>query len=311
MDAGCAGGAGHCRLAPGPPRPTRSRRGLAGHGEAGAHRRRPLATLAAVANGDRESDPRGAWPEPPEEWSDALAERSGGNPLFARQLALALREQSMPPTEYAPRSVQALSGKPFALRLPDSIQRAVVARVDRLPVDLQVVLKASSVIGTAFLLRAVATLLVFDNGGAHAVALRERLDRLVEFGMLAVERLDPDPRYRFDHALTQEAIYNLLSFENRRRLHAAIATFFESEPAAWQPGPATLGLHWSRAGRPERAQPNWEAAGTAALSAGACRIRGLNGRPMAAAGISFGLLLALILGSDTALVQSPSALAKG
>ncbi len=61
MDAGCAGGAGHCRRAPGPPRPTRSRRGLAGHGEAGAHRRRPLATLAAVANGDRESDPRGAW----------------------------------------------------------------------------------------------------------------------------------------------------------------------------------------------------------------------------------------------------------
>jgi hypothetical protein len=71
----------------------------------------------------------------------------------------------MPSTEYALRSAQALSGKPFALRLPDSIQRAVVARVDRLPVDLQVVLKASSVIGTAFLLRAVATLLVFDNGG--------------------------------------------------------------------------------------------------------------------------------------------------
>ena len=89
--------------------------------------------------------------------------------------------------------------------------------------------------------------------------------------MLAVERPDPDPSYRFDHALTQEAIYHLLSFENRRRLHAAIATFLKSEPDARQPGPATLGLHWSRAGRPERAQPNWETAGTAALSVGAYR----------------------------------------
>ena len=61
--------------------------------------------------------------EPPEEWSQALAERSGGNPLFARQLALTLRDQSVP----APRSARGLTGKPFASRLPNSIQRAVVA----------------------------------------------------------------------------------------------------------------------------------------------------------------------------------------
>jgi class 3 adenylate cyclase len=209
--------------------------------------------------------------EPPEEWSEALAERSGGNPLFARQLALALRDQRAPATENASRSEWRSTGLSFASRLPDSIQRAIVARVDCLPADLQIVLKASSVIGTTFLLRAVMALLAFDDGASHVATLRERLDQLVEFGMLAVERTDPDPSYRFDHALTQEAIYHLLSFENRRRLHAATATFLESESEARQPGPATLGLHWSRAGRPERAQPNWEAAAISALSAGAYR----------------------------------------
>ena len=208
--------------------------------------------------------------EPPREWAEALAERAGGNPLFARQLGLSLRDQNTPP-KGAVRSTWAASLKASALRLPESIQRAVVARVDRLPTDLQVLLKASSVIGTSFLLRAVAALLTDDDGTTSGVALRDRLDQLVQSGMLAVERLDPDPSYRFEHALTQEAIYHLLSFENRRRLHAAIASFLEAEPEARQPGPAALGLHWSRAGRPERAQPNWEAAGIAALSAGAYR----------------------------------------
>jgi class 3 adenylate cyclase len=209
--------------------------------------------------------------DPPEEWSEALAKRSGGNPLFARQLALTLRDQRAPAAGNASRSAWALTGPSSASRLPDSIQRAIVARVDCLPAHLQVVLKASSVIGTRFLLRAVMALLAFDDGMSQATALRERLDQLVEFGVLAVERTDLDPSYRFDHAMTQEAIYQLLPFENRRRLHAAIATFLESEPEARQPGPATLGMHWSRAGRPERAQPNWEAAAIAALSTGAYR----------------------------------------
>ena len=50
LDAGRASGAGHRRRAPDPPRPTRPRRGVAGHGKAGAHGRRPLAIGAAVAN---------------------------------------------------------------------------------------------------------------------------------------------------------------------------------------------------------------------------------------------------------------------
>ena len=44
LDAGRAGGAGRPGRAPGPPRPARARRGVAGHGEAGAHNRRPPAT---------------------------------------------------------------------------------------------------------------------------------------------------------------------------------------------------------------------------------------------------------------------------
>lgn len=142
-------------------------------------------------------------------------------------------------------------------------------------------LKASSVIGTTFLLRAVVALLAFDDGASHVATLRERLDQLVEFGMLAVERTDPDPSYQFDHALTQEAIYHLLSFENRRRLHAATATFLKiriGSPAA-RAGDARPALE---PGRPP-------GAGSAELGSGRNR-RALGGRlPRGGSGIPGGV----------------------
>jgi class 3 adenylate cyclase len=225
-----------------------------------------LAPLSRTAIGGVINEALGV--EPPGEWLEAVVERSGGNPLFARHLALSLRDRSALVPASARRSTSLSNTKPLALRLPESIQRAVIARVDQLAPDLQVALKASSVIGASFSLRAAAALVAPDRA-LHPDVLQEQFDRLVEFGILTVDRRDPDPSYRFDHALTQEAIYHLLSFENRRRLHAAIAGFLEAEPAAQQPAPAVLGLHWSRAGRPERALPRWEAAGTVALSTGA------------------------------------------
>ena len=256
---------------PGHPRPARTRRGVAGHGEVGAHNRRPPATGAAVANSDRRGNPRG------------IGRRATRGMVGGACRAVWRKSAVRTATGAGAAGPEGASnGERFPLRmevdrtilrlaLPTSIQRAIVGSKSIACRQISRSLKASSVIGTTFLLRAVVALLAFDDGASHVATLRERLDQLVEFGMLAVERTDPDPSYRFDHALTQEAIYHLLSFENRRRLHAATATFLEFQSEARQPRPATLGLHWSRAGRPERAQPNWEAAAIAALSAGAYR----------------------------------------
>jgi tetratricopeptide (TPR) repeat protein len=204
---------------------------------------------------------------------DVIQERAAGNPLFARQLALALRDQGTLSLRDGVCRLAAPSADAASLQLPESIQRTVVARVDRLPAELQLTLKAASVIGTTFSRRALIASFLGSAAvfGAAEPGAGERLAQLVEIGMVGVVRPDADPLYGFDHALTQEAVYQLLPFEQRRRLHAAVAEFFEAEPEDARPPPTLFGLHWSRDSRPDRALPYWETAGTAALAGGAYR----------------------------------------
>lgn len=200
---------------------------------------------------------------------EVIQERAAGNPLFARQLALALRDQGALSLRDGVCRLAAHSVDAASLQLPESIQRTMVARVDRLPAELQLTLKAASVIGTTFSRRVLTA--SFPAEIAAERGLGERLARLVEIGMVGLLRPDADPLYRFDHALTQEAVYHLLPFEQRRRLHMAVAEFYEAEPEDARPAPTLFGLHWSRDSRPDLALPYWETAGTAALAGGAYR----------------------------------------
>ena len=204
---------------------------------------------------------------------EVIQERAAGNPLFARQLALALRDQGVLILRDGVCRLAAQSADAASLQLPESIQRTMVARVDRLPAELQLTLKAASVIGTTFSRRALTASFPAEAAafGAAEPGAGEHLARLVEIGMVGVVRPGADPLYGFDHALTQEAVYQLLPFEQRRRLHMAVAEFFEAEPEDARPAPTLFGLHWSRASRPDRALPYWETAGTAALAGGAYR----------------------------------------
>ncbi len=205
---------------------------------------------------------------------NAIEARAAGNPLFARQLALALRDQGAVSVLHGTARLAAASSDAAAPVLPDSIQRAIAARVDRLPAQQQIVLKAASVIGTGFTQRALFACLEVPQGdaaGPAGEAAGQSLARLAGRGLVTLLRGGSNAAYGFDHALTQEAVYQLLTFEQRRRLHCAAASFFEAEPAEAQPAPGVLGLHWSRAELPARALPYWERAGAAALAGGAYR----------------------------------------
>jgi class 3 adenylate cyclase/tetratricopeptide (TPR) repeat protein len=194
--------------------------------------------------------------------------RAAGNPLFAVQLALSLREQGALNMRDGLCRLAERSSDATSLPLPESIQRAMLARIDRLPADLQMTLKVASVIGMNFSRRALAAALRLPEQSA---GIGESLERLTEIGVTGLNNAGADAVYSFDHALTQEAAYQLLPFALRRQLHAAVAGFLEAEPAPVRRAPALLGLHWSRADQPNRALPYWEQAGTMALSTGAYR----------------------------------------
>ena len=160
-------------------------------------RPQPLDATAAAALVDAATEES---PLAPHEIA-ALAERSGGNPLFLKELLAAAR------------AAGGIEG------LPDSVEALITARIDSLPPRERSVLKRLSVLGPTFhgeLARAV----IPDE---IAPADEDGWQRLEEF--IAIEGMD---EFRFRHALIRDAAYEGLPYKLRRDLHALVGETIES-----------------------------------------------------------------------------------
>ena len=148
------------------------------------------------------------------------AERSGGSPQFLRDL---LRAAAAGSTE-----------------LPDSIESAALARLDRLAPADRALVRHASVLGLGF----------------HARELEELLDGdLPAPGPETWARLnlyfkqEPGGHVRFRRAVVREVAYAGLPFRVRRALHAAAAGRIERELGADADDAADrLAVHYDRAG---------------------------------------------------------------
>jgi class 3 adenylate cyclase/tetratricopeptide (TPR) repeat protein len=138
-------------------------------------------------------------------------EASRGNPLFVKELALALRDTGE------------LTEQPPSLPIPDSLRVLVGARLDRLPSPRKQVLCQAAVIGRWFSPAALAGM----TGEGREVLLRE-LDALAGAGL--IERLPArltgqQGGFAFHHALFREVAYSLLPKASRSALHERLATW--------------------------------------------------------------------------------------
>jgi len=136
-------------------------------------------------------------------------EASKGNPLFVKELALALREVG--PGE---------PGQP-SLPIPDSLQALVAARLDRLPPSAKRVLCRAAVAGRWFPRAALSAMARPGDGNLDA-----DLDRLVTGGL--IERLPErlaggQERFAFHHVLFRDVAYGMLPKAGRSELHRRLA----------------------------------------------------------------------------------------
>jgi predicted ATPase/serine/threonine protein kinase len=167
-------------------------------------------------------------------------ERTGGNPFFLEQVALTLREEGAIVTE---QGTVVLNREIESLRLPDTVQAVIGARLDRLDGDAREVLRVASVIGREF-----------GRGLLVAAVPREidcarALDRLRSAALIQQVRVVPEPAYRFKHVLTQEVAYGSLLEHQRKALHATIGGIIEREAGARADEQAdALAHHFSQAG---------------------------------------------------------------
>lgn len=151
----------------------------------------------------------------------ALADRSGGNPLYVGELVRLLVRHG------ALGSLDA----PAWRTVPDNVRDLVRQRTAELAPESAHVLRTAAVAGRAFDL-----LVVERASGADAGRVDAAVESALMLGLVEAENVG---RYRFTHALVRDALYAMVPPPTRARAHAAVATALEDRYAG------TVGAHVS------------------------------------------------------------------
>jgi class 3 adenylate cyclase/tetratricopeptide (TPR) repeat protein len=166
-----------------------------------------------------------------------IVSRAGGNPLYLEMLAATA------------------AAAPEGAQIPESLQTAVVARVDELDETSRRVLGEASVFGQSFYEEPLKLTTTVSEG------LYEALTHLCEVGLL--DEL-PDVRhrgYQFRHSLVQQVLYEGLLRRRRAELHLRAAESLELvEEEGMEVEPERLAYHFQEAGDSGRAAAYYLAA---------------------------------------------------
>jgi class 3 adenylate cyclase len=189
--------------------------------------------------------------------------RAGGNPLYCEELVSALHDTGAISSDRGVCHPAIESLNATKLVLPTSLEGAIVARVDALRVEAQLLLKVASTIGGPFgvdiLHEIYPRLLSIEE-------TKDLLDYLVDRDFLVSRKDGALLQYEFFHAINEEVTYRLLPFAQRRLLHGSIAAAIERKQATdLEPYYAQLAWHWEHAEDRDRAVEYLERAAERAL----------------------------------------------
>jgi serine/threonine protein kinase/tetratricopeptide (TPR) repeat protein len=198
-------------------------------------------------------------PEFPVGVSRAILQRAGGNPLFIEEVVRSLVGDGT--IEIVDGAIR-VTHKVGEFVVPETIQELLVARVDLLHESTRSLLKVASVIGATFLHRILE--IVAPSPELLDSALRDLIDaQLIRRGERSGE-----VEYAFNHALTQESVYETLVPRARRDLHLRVAAAIEQTCAPrLNEFYGMLALHYSRAENHAKAEEYLTKAGAEAIKA--------------------------------------------
>lgn len=175
--------------------------------------------------------------------------KAEGVPLYVEELARSA-------LDLAVASDDVKGGYDDGLAVPNNLQSALLARLDRLGEGKRIA-QIAAVIGREFdaVMLAQVAEIPFE-------ALTSQLERLTKVGLISPQPLSGQPRYAFAHILIQEAARGTLLREKRRQLHAKVAALIEeTQSDIATDHPELLAQHIADAGDYERAAVQWLAAG--------------------------------------------------
>jgi ABC-type oligopeptide transport system substrate-binding subunit/class 3 adenylate cyclase len=179
----------------------------------------------------------------PEEMERRIIEPAEGNPFFLEELVRSLVDAGALVHDEGDWHFE----HEVSVEIPPTVEKVILARIDRLAPEAHRTLTAASVLGRQFglpLLDAV----VGDGGSRSALSELQRLD-LVREG-----RRWPEPEFRFKHVLIQETAYRTLVAGDRNRLHRKAAEWLEERYAGSEDEVAgLLAHHWLGAADEDKA----------------------------------------------------------
>ncbi|MCB0204407.1 MAG: tetratricopeptide repeat protein [Anaerolineae bacterium] len=172
-----------------------------------------------------------------------LQARTEGNPLFAQQFVLHLKEQNL----LAQDETGAMGVQPLASHMaPPDIQALIIARIDTLTQEIRSVVHTASVLGREFEIRLLSEMLRNRQAIQSQVALAEQA---------AIWQPLSELRYIFLHTLVRDTAYQMMTHQRRQVLHRLAAESIEQQFAAdLTPHYGALGFHFEQASMAEPAR---------------------------------------------------------
>jgi predicted ATPase len=192
----------------------------------------------------------------PYEVVEQILAKTDGVPLFVEELTKTVLESGLLAEEAARYR---LDGPLPALAIPATLQDSLMARLDRLS-PVKEIAQIGAAIGREFsyaLLQAVA--------GRDAALLDAALAQLEDAELVFRSGVPPDVRYRFKHALVQDAAHESLLKSRRQVLHRNIAEALIERFAA-EAQPEVIASHFAQASLAVPAVEWWVKAGEQASS---------------------------------------------
>ncbi len=165
---------------------------------------------------------------------DLVLARAEGNPFFAEQILLFLRERGQlveldgawDLTNTLKDALIARNLPAIEAALPTDVRSLLTARLDRLPPAVKIVVQTAAVLGREFDLRVLAAMLKQEAMLSDRVAVAARA---------AIWAAMAEARYLFRHALLRDAAYEMQLRGQLRHLHhtaaGAIRQVYAEEPA--------------------------------------------------------------------------------
>jgi ABC-type oligopeptide transport system substrate-binding subunit/class 3 adenylate cyclase len=178
----------------------------------------------------------------PPELERRVLEAAEGNPFFLEELVRSLADVG---------ALVHADGRwrfdhDVEVEVPQTVEKVILARLDRLSPASHRVVTAASALGRRFALPLLEGVLEEQPSDA--------LHELQRLGLLQQSRRWPQPEFRFRHALIQETAYRTLLAEPRATLHRRAAEWLEARYAGHET--EVLGLlahHWLAARNDDRA----------------------------------------------------------